>query len=109
RSQSVRRHPTQPLLIAANRWHLRDDGPDPAVGRGEDEHVAAGIAGAPDADPVRIDLGQGFEKRDGSPPVSDLAPRVDIVTDGAVASSEVPVIMHEHHEPGPCKGQSEAL
>lgn len=85
RGDSIGRHATQPLLIAADRRHLRDDGPDPAVGRGEDEHVATGLARAPDADPVRIDLGQGFEEGDGPSPVGDLAPGVDIVTDGAIA------------------------
>jgi hypothetical protein len=85
RRDSIGRHAAQPLLIAADRRNLRDDGPDPAVGRGEDEHVATGIARAPDADPVRIDLGQGFEEGNGPSPVGDLVPGIDIVADGAIA------------------------
>jgi len=47
--------------------------------------MATGIARAPDADAVRIDLGQGFEEGNGPSPVGDLVPGVDIMTDSAIA------------------------
>jgi hypothetical protein len=47
--------------------------------------VATGIARAPNADPVCIDLGQGFEEGNGPSPVGDLVPGIDIVADGAIA------------------------
>ena len=60
RGDSVGRHTAQPLLIAADRRHLRDNGADAPVGRAKDKHVAARIAGAPDADAVGINFRQGF-------------------------------------------------
>jgi hypothetical protein len=71
--------------------------------------VAARIACAPNADAVWINFRQGFEKGDGSPPIGDLAPWIDIVTEGAVARPEIPVVMQEHHEPGLREGPGEPL
>ena len=71
--------------------------------------MAAGVAGTPDADAVRIDLRKRLEKGNGPPPIGDLAPRVDIVTDGSVAGSKVPVVMQQDDETGFRKGSGEAL
>ena len=109
RGNSVGRHAARPLLIAADRRHLRDNRADPPIGRAKDKHVAPRITGALDADTAWIDCRQGFEKGDGAPPIRDLAPWIDIVTEGAVARPEIPVVMQEHHEPGLRKGPGEPL
>ncbi len=59
-SQSRRQRNT--LLVTADGGNLRDDGLNPAAGRGDDKHMASGIARAPNTNAVGIDFGQGFEK-----------------------------------------------
>ena len=62
--------------------------------------MAAGIAGAPQADPAGIHAGLGLKVGDGKAPIDDLAPGVDVEARPAVADPEPAVIMDQHHEPG---------
>jgi len=71
--------------------------------------VPARVARAPNPDVVGINLRQKFEKGDSAPPIGDLAPWIDVVTDRAVARPEIPVVMQEHDESRFGDGASEAL
>jgi hypothetical protein len=81
--------------VSAHQRDLADDGLDPAVHRGDDEDVTAGVAAAPHADALRVHLGQGARVGDGVPVVPDLRPRVDLLAGLAVAGPEVTVVVDE--------------
>jgi hypothetical protein len=71
--------------------------------------MVPGVAGAPNADPCCVDFRHRFQKRDRPPPIRNLAPRVDIVANGAIAGPKVSMVMHEHDQTGLGKGAGEAL
>ena len=101
--------PSQALLVAADGGHLGDDCVQPPIGGTQHDGVPAGIAAAPQADPLRVDVGLGFQEGDGPAPVGDLHPRVDVVARRAVAGSEPAMVVHQHHEPGVGEQAGEAL
>ena len=90
----------QALLVTADGGHLGDHAGGPVVGGAQHQHVAARVTAAPDADPASIDLRQGLEIGEGTAPVLDLAPRVDIVARLPAAQPETAVIVQEHDESG---------
>jgi hypothetical protein len=101
--------PSQALLIAADGRNLGDDCTQPPVGGAEHDGMPAGIAAAPQADPLRVDIGLALQEGDRPAPVGDLNPRVDVVAWRAVAGSEPAVVVHQHHEPGVSEEAGEAL
>ena len=65
-----------------------------------DQHVAAGVGDAPDADAVGVDLGQRRGEGDGVAVVLDLLPGVDVLARLAVAGAEAAVVEHQHRAAG---------
>src|SRR5262249_2876227 len=103
------RYTAQPLFVAADRGHLRDDSPDPTVGRAEHQDMAAGVTRAPNSDPRCIDFGKRFQKRDRPPPIGDLAPGIDVVTNGSIALAEIAMVMDQRDEPRLGEGTGKTL
>jgi hypothetical protein len=60
--------------------------------------VAARVARAPEADPLRVDGVVRLEEADGAPPVGDLAPRVDVLARQPVAGAEAAVVVQQDDE-----------
>jgi hypothetical protein len=106
---SVRRDAAQALLVPVDRGDLRDDATQAAVGGGKNDGVAAGVAGAPQADPSGVDLRPALQEGDRSAPVGDLLPRVDVLARRAAAGAERPVVVHQHHEAIRGEGFGKAL
>src|SRR4029079_18759705 len=66
----------------------------------EDQCVASGVAGAPDADAVGVHTVQLAQICDHATPVEDLARGVDVVARPPSAEAEAAVVMHDHQETG---------
>jgi hypothetical protein len=101
--------PSQALLIAADGRNLGDDCTQPPVGGAEHDGMPAGIAAAPQADPLRVDIGLAFQEGGRPAPVDDLNPRVDVVAWRAVAGSEPAVVVHQNYEARGGEEAGEAL
>src|SRR5713101_2546599 len=86
------------IAIAADHRYLRDDAFHALVDRGYLQHMPAGVAGAPDADAVLIDLGQAAGIGDRVPVVADRVVGVDLKPGLTVAVSEIAVIVDEDGE-----------
>ena len=71
--------------------HLADDGRNAVVAGAHVDHVAAGVARAPDADTVRGDTGLAAQIVEGADNVADLVLRVHHFPDGAGAHGHFPV------------------
>lgn len=71
--------------------------------------MAAGIAGAPQADPIGVDLGPALQVGDGAAPVRDLPPGVDVLPGKAVAGAEVAVVVQQDGEARLGEGPREGL
>ena len=89
---------SQALLVAADGRHLGDHRAQPPVGGAQHDRMAAGIAGAPQPDPVGVDGGVALQERDRPAPVGDLHPRVDVEARRSVAGAEPAMVVHQHHE-----------
>ena len=105
----IGRYAAQSLLVPAYGGYLRDDSPDAAVGCAEHQDMAAGVTGAPNSDSRCIDFGQRFQKRDRPPPIGDLAPGIDVVSNGPIARTEISMVMDERDETGLGESACEAL
>ena len=81
---------------------------DPA-GRAEHQHMAAGVARAPHADPRCIDFRLRFQKRDRPPPIGDLAPGIDVVSNGPIARAVIAMVMDKRDKTGLGECAGEAL
>ena len=73
------------------------------------EDMAASVTGTPNSDPRCIDFGLRFQKRDRPPPIGDLAPRINVVSNGPIARAEIAMVMDERNETGLGEGAGEAL
>jgi len=100
----IGRYAAQSLLV-----HADGGSPDPAVGCAEHQDMAAGVTGAPNSDPCCIDFGQRFQKRDRPSPIGDLAPGIDVVSNGPIARTEISMVMDERDETGLGESACEAL
>ncbi len=105
----VGRNASQALLVSADGGHLGNHRAQPPVGGAQDDRVAAGIAAAPQADPVRVYEGEALQEGDGPAPVGDLHPRVDVVARRAVAGPEAAVVVHQHNETRVSEHSGESL
>ena len=99
----------QALLVAADRGHLRDHRAQPPVGGPQHDRVAAGIAAAPQSDPVGVDGRLALQEGDRPAPVGDLHPRVDVEARRSVAGAEAAVVVHQDHESRGGERAGEAL
>lgn len=102
-------HTPKPGGMAVDRGHLRHHGSQPSVRGAEDDGVTAGEAGSPEADAVLVHFRAILEIRDGSPPVGDLLPRVDVLPGFAAAFTKPAVVMHHHHETAVGEGFGDRL
>ncbi len=93
----------------ADHRNLADDRLPPPVSRGDYDHVTARITAAPDADPQRIHFRQATRPGDGVPVVAHLRNRVDLLPRLPVAGTEVPVVEHQHVQPGTCEHLGEGV
>ncbi len=87
--------------VPADRHRLGDDGLDPLVVRSHRQDVAARIAGAPDADPLGVDLVTCREEGDGilvGPLLGDV---VELLAGKPVALARVGVVEEHDHDARP--------
>ena len=71
--------------------------------------MAAGIAAAPQPDPVGVYEGLALQEGDRPAPVGDLHPRVDVVARRSAAGAEAAVVVHQHHKSGGGEHLGESL
>ena len=71
--------------------------------------MAAGVTRAPNSDPRWIDFRLGFQKRDRPPPIRELAPGIDVLSNCTVARAEIPMVMDERDETGLSEVAGETL
>src|SRR5205807_9147009 len=64
------------------------------------EHVTAGVAAPPHADPISVDAVEGLRKRDRMAVVAHLHPRVQLLPRLPFTLAEVPVVVGQHDMPG---------
>jgi len=101
RQRLGRRHPLLRLLVAADGRDLGDDGLDPPVAAAQDQRVAAGEAGPPQADPAGVDAVEFLQVGEYAAPVVDLPPGVDVAARPAAAEPVPAVIVDDDDKPGP--------
>jgi hypothetical protein len=69
--------------------------------------MAASVARTPYSDLSCIDA--RFQERDRAPPIGDLAPGIDVVSNGSIARAEILVVVHEGNKTRLGEGAGEAL
>ena len=89
--------------------HLGDYAFDPAIDRGDGQHMAAAVARSPHADAACVDLGMATDPGDRVAIVAHLLPRIDFLTRFAVARAEIAIVVNQRGKAGLAEDLGEAI